>query len=199
LLTLHWCSLDADCNALLIQHLLPSIIVFIIIWSYWLSFWQIESQPWGWTECSNILVLFALIRWKFVSLAKGSIASSIYLFINWYSQATAYHLSIIYLSLKSLVKLHKAAGETLTHSAVLFLMCLFLLVSIALTVTNILSVSRLDFQLADSIQEHLVQYSHLASLGFPDPRWHYIALYQIQCVSRNSLCCYWDYSSNHSS
>jgi hypothetical protein len=49
-------------------------------------------------------------------LAKMFIAPAIYLFINRYSQAAAHHSPIIYLSLKHSVKIHKEAGETLTHS-----------------------------------------------------------------------------------
>jgi len=43
-LTLHWRSVDAQFNVLSFHHLLPLIVVFIMIWSYWLSFWQIQKQ-----------------------------------------------------------------------------------------------------------------------------------------------------------
>jgi len=92
-----------------------------MIWTYWLSIWQIETRPCGNAVCSNILELFTLILLKFIYLAKRYIAPAIHLFINWYSQATAHHSPIIYLQLKLSVQLHKEAGETLTQSVLVFL------------------------------------------------------------------------------
>jgi len=92
-----WRSLDSHYNVLSIQHLLPSSIIFIMIWTYWLCFWQIVSQPCGKAECSNILALFALKLLIFIYLATRFIAPAIHLFMNRYSQATAYHPPIIYL------------------------------------------------------------------------------------------------------
>ena len=76
---------------------LPSTTVFIMIWTYLSSFWQIETWPWGKAKSSNIVTLFALTRLKFIYLAKSFIAPAIHLSINWYSQATAHHSRIIYL------------------------------------------------------------------------------------------------------
>jgi len=92
-----WCSVDAHFNVLSIQHLLPSIIVFITIWTYWLSFWTIETGPCSQAERSNILALFTLTRQQFMYLPKSFIAPAIHLCINRYQQATAHHLPIIYL------------------------------------------------------------------------------------------------------
>jgi len=87
---------DAHFNVLAIQHLLLSKIVFIMIWTYWLSFFQIDTRPCGNAVRSNILALFTLILLKFIYLAKKYIVPAIHLFINQYSQATAYHSPIIY-------------------------------------------------------------------------------------------------------
>jgi len=114
-------SVEADFNVLFMQHLLSSIIVFIIIWTYWLSFWQIESWPCGKAERSNILALIALARLKFTYLAKRFIPPAIHLFINRYLQATPHHSPMIYLSPKLLVKIHQEVGETLIHSVLLYL------------------------------------------------------------------------------
>jgi len=119
--TNHWCSIDAQFNVLSIQYLLSSMIVFIMIWTYWSSFWHAENWPCGKAEYSNILALFTLTQLTFMYLAKSFIAPAIYLFINRYSQATAHHALIIYLELKPPVKIRKEAGEPLTHSVVLFL------------------------------------------------------------------------------
>jgi len=53
--------------------------------------------------------------------------------------------------------------------------------------------------LAESIPEHLVRHSHHAALGFPDPRCHCLALYQIQILPHICHRCQLDYSSGHSS
>jgi hypothetical protein len=76
--------------------------------------------PCGKAKRSNILALFALTRQKFMYLGKSFIAPAIHLIFNWYPQATAPHLSIVYLQLKLSDKIHKEAAETLTHSVLLF-------------------------------------------------------------------------------
>jgi len=53
-----WLSIEVHFNVLSFEHLLPSEIVLIMIWLYWLSFWQIETRPCGKVERSNILALF---------------------------------------------------------------------------------------------------------------------------------------------
>jgi len=101
--------------------MLPLKIVFIMIWTYWLSFCQKETQPSGKAVRSNILALFTLIQVKYIYPSKRYVAPAIHLLLNRYSQATAHYSPIIHLKLKLSVKLHKEAGETLTHSAQLFL------------------------------------------------------------------------------
>jgi len=119
--TNRWHCVNAHCILLSIQHQLPSIIVFIMIWTHWMSFSQIKTLPYGKPERSNILARFAPTWLEFIYLAKRFIAPAIHLFINQYSQATAHRSPIIYLQLKLSVKLHKEAGETLTHSVQPFL------------------------------------------------------------------------------
>jgi len=63
--TNHWRSVDAHSNVLSIQQLLPSLIVLIMIWTYWLSVWQMKTRPCGKAKCSNILAWFALTQLKF--------------------------------------------------------------------------------------------------------------------------------------
>ena len=171
-----------------------------MFWTYSLTVWQIETRPCGKAEPSNILALFILILLKYKYLAKRIIALAIHLFINRYSQVTAHHSPMIDL-LKSLpVKLHTEAGET--YQCILlyfFLIPLFLLVSIVLTLTNTSSACLLTSAFAKSIREHMVQHSHPAALGFPDPCCHCIALYQIQSLPHNRLRCHLDYPRCHSS
>jgi len=119
--TNRWHSVDAHCNVLSIQHLLPSIIIVIMIWTYWLSFCQIKTRPCGKAERSNILAMFALTQLKFTYHSKRFIAPAIHMSINRYSQVTVHHSPIVYLLLKLLVKILKPAGETLTDSVLLFL------------------------------------------------------------------------------
>jgi len=117
--TNRWRSVDAYFNVLSIQHLLLSIIVFILIWLYQLAFCWIETQPCGKAEGHHYLALFTLTWLKIMYHAKRFIAPAIHLFMNRYSQGT-YHSPIIYLYLKLSVKLQKA-GEPLTHSVLLFI------------------------------------------------------------------------------
>jgi len=118
--TNRWRSVDAHFTVLSIQHLLPSTVVCIMIWTYGKSFCQIKTWPCGKAERSNILALFAHTWPKFMFLAKSFIVPAIHLFINRYLQASAHHSPIIYLQLKHAVKIHKEAGETLMHSVLLF-------------------------------------------------------------------------------
>jgi len=128
---------DAHFNVISNSNLLPSIIVFIIIWFDWLTFWLMETQPIGKAGSSNILPLVALIPIKFMHLAKWLISPAILLLITQYSRATAHYSPRIFLYPKFLVTKHRGAGEnTLTHSILHFLFTLFLLVSIGLTCIN---------------------------------------------------------------
>jgi len=52
--------------------------------------------------------------------------------------------------------------------------------------------------LAESMQEHLVQHSHPAAPGYPDPGCHCNTLYQIQHLPHNRLRCHLEYPSSHS-
>jgi len=88
---------DASFNVLSIQHLLPSTIVFILIWLYRLSFYLIVTRPCGKAEQHINLALFTLTQLKIMYHAKRFIAPAIHLFMNRYSHATSYHLPIIYL------------------------------------------------------------------------------------------------------
>jgi len=57
----------------------------------------------------------------------------------------------------------------------------------------------LTYMLVESIQEHLVQHSHSASLGSPDSPWHCLDLHQIHCLPHSHLRSHLDYPSHHSS
>ena len=92
-----WHSVDAAFNVLSSQNLLPSIIVFIMMRTDCLPFWLIETRPFGKAKSIDILALFALIRMKFIYLAKQSISPAIHLFSNWYSHATVHYSLIIHL------------------------------------------------------------------------------------------------------
>jgi hypothetical protein len=96
LLTLHWRSIDAHCNVLYINHLLPSICVLILIWLYRLSFCLIETWPCGKAERRNLLALFTRTRLKMMSHAKRFIAPAIHQLMNRYSQATSCHSPILH-------------------------------------------------------------------------------------------------------
>jgi hypothetical protein len=89
-------SIDAHFDVLSTQHLLPLMIVLIMIWTDWLSFWQIETLTFGKAKHSNILALFALTWLKFMYLAIRFVAPAIHLFVKWYSQAMAHHSGKIY-------------------------------------------------------------------------------------------------------
>jgi len=114
-----WCSIDAHFNVLSIPYLLPLIIAFIIIWTYWLPFWLIETWPFGKVEPSNILALVALILLKSIHLAKWFILPAVFLCINQYSHLTAQYSPIIFLYMLFSVKQHQ--NLTLTHSVLLSL------------------------------------------------------------------------------
>ena len=95
--TNHWRSVDDRFIVSSIQHLLLSIIVFILIWLYRLACCLIETGLWGKAEQLNDVALFTLTRLKMMYHAKRFIALAKHLFMNRYSQATSYHSPIIYL------------------------------------------------------------------------------------------------------
>ena len=111
MITNGWHTVDAIFNMLSIQYPLLSMIVFITIWTTWVSFWQIEAWACGKAKHFDILALFALILVKFIYPAKRFIAPAIHLFINWYSPATAHHLPIRYSELKLSVNLGGSIGS----------------------------------------------------------------------------------------
>jgi len=115
-----WHSIDAHFNVLSIQHLLPSICVFMVFWLYRLSFCMIETRPCGKAERRNHVAVFTLTWLKIMNHAKRFIAPAIHLFMNRYPQHTSYNSPRIHVELKLFVKLH-IAGEPMTHPVLLFL------------------------------------------------------------------------------
>jgi hypothetical protein len=87
----HWRSIDAHFNVL------PSIIVFTLIWLYRLSFYMIVTWPCGKAERHNNLAPITLTRLKMMYHAKRFIAPAVHLFRNRYLHSTSYHSCIIYL------------------------------------------------------------------------------------------------------
>jgi len=92
-----WHSIDAYCNVLSIELLLPSIIAFIMVWTDWFSFCQNITWACGQADHTNMLALFTVRQLKMIYVAKRSIAPTLHLFINQYSQGTAHYSPIIYL------------------------------------------------------------------------------------------------------
>jgi hypothetical protein len=115
-----WHSVDTDVNVLFIQHLLRSIIVFILIWLNWSTFCLIETPPCGNAERRSDLALFTFTRLKIMYHATWFSEPPIHPFTNRYSQIN-YHSPPIYLWLKLSVKLHNAR-ESLTHSVQQFIL-----------------------------------------------------------------------------
>ena len=122
--TNRWRAVDAHLDALSNQHLLPFILVFIMCWTSSQSFSQIETWFCGKAVRSNILALLCLTRLTFMYLVKRFGGHTLHLVINQYFQATAYHSPIKYLQLILSVKIHKEAGESLTHCVLLVLQSL---------------------------------------------------------------------------
>jgi len=120
--TNRWCYFDAYCYLLSIEHLLPSIIAFIMSWLYWLTFDPIETRTCGKAKRRNIVALFTVTRQKMMYHGKRFIAPTIHRFINQCSLAPYHHSPIIYLELKLSGKLYQRAGEPLMHSVLLFLL-----------------------------------------------------------------------------
>jgi len=107
------------------QHLLPSIIVSIIIWSYLLPFWQIKTRPFGKAEPSIILALVALIELQCIYCDKWFILPMVLLFIKQYWQVTPHKSPWKFLSMKCSVKQHNdPCDNNLTHFVLLFLVSL---------------------------------------------------------------------------
>jgi hypothetical protein len=104
--TNHWSAVDAHRDGLSIQIMLLSIILFILIWLYWMSFCMIWTRPCGKAERPNNLALFTLTRLKMMYYAKRYIAPAIHLLMNPYSQATSYYSQMVYFLLKLLFNLH---------------------------------------------------------------------------------------------
>ena len=116
-----WCSVGAHCNVLSMEHLLPSIVVFTIIRTYWMASWLIETLPFGKAEPSNIIALVAHILLKLIHVAKCFLSPAMLLFINQYSHATAHYSPILFLFIKLSLKQHKdPVVNTSTHFVLLF-------------------------------------------------------------------------------
>jgi len=116
-----WHSIDTYFNVLSSQNLLISVFVSINIWTYRLSFWLIETWPFGKSNTSNILAWVALILLKFIFLAEVYILPAMDVFINIYSHTTGCDGPIILLTGKLLVNQHLEPGENIfTHSVVYF-------------------------------------------------------------------------------
>lgn len=54
------CSIKTQCNVLPFEYLLPSMMVFITMWTYWQSFRLITPLPFHKVEGLNIVAVFAL-------------------------------------------------------------------------------------------------------------------------------------------
>jgi len=65
-----WRSVDAHFNVVSSQALVPFIIAFMIVWTWWLPFSLIRTWLNGEADPSNILALVALIQLKFKHLTK---------------------------------------------------------------------------------------------------------------------------------
>jgi hypothetical protein len=91
----HWPFVDTHFNVFSIWNLLPSIIVFLMIWLYWSPVWLIQTRPCGKAEPSNALAIYALIQPKYTYFPKWYIALAVHLFINQYSHPTAYNSCIV--------------------------------------------------------------------------------------------------------
>jgi len=100
----HWCSINAHCTVFSILNLLPLMNVFIIISTYWLPCWLIETRPFGKSKINNILAQVALILFKLLYFAKWVLLPVIVLFVNQYSHATAHHSHRI-------ISLHDIVGK----------------------------------------------------------------------------------------
>jgi hypothetical protein len=94
--TNRWPSFDAHFYLLSVQHLLSSIIVFIMISLYQLSFCPIGTWPCGKAKCHNMIALFTLTSLNMMCHSKQFIVPAIHLFMTRYSQATSHHLPITY-------------------------------------------------------------------------------------------------------
>jgi len=92
-----WRSIDAHFNVLSSQNLLPSILVFIIIWTLWMLFWLIETHSFGKAKPGNILAQVGFIPLKVIYLSEWFIWPAILLCMNQYSHATAHYSPIMFL------------------------------------------------------------------------------------------------------
>jgi len=178
-----WRSVAAHFDILFIQNLLPLIIVFTIVWTYWLPLWLTKTQPFGKAKLSNILALVTLILLNFIYLGKWFISPAILVFINQYSHATSRYSHIRFLQMKSSVKRHKEPGENwLTHSVLLCLFPHFSSFPLHWPSSTPVQPFSSTSVFAKSIREHLVWHSNPATLGVPDPSCHSAGRYWIQCL-----------------
>ena len=119
-----------------------------MFWTYRSSCWPIETRPCGKAKPSNILALFTRILLKFRYLTKRFIVPAMHLFIIRYSPATAHCSALLCLYITLSVKQNEEVGKAYWHIlSYLSLIPLFLLVSIALTITNTISACCFDFHI----------------------------------------------------
>ena len=114
-----WHSIDAPFNIVSSQYLLPSVIVWAIIWTYWLLFCQVETQPFGQAEPSNTLAWVALILLKLKYLAVLHISLAILVYRNKYTNVTAQYSPIKFLQVKLSLKQHIEPGVNILTRSVL--------------------------------------------------------------------------------
>jgi len=140
-----WYSIDSRFNIFSIHILLPTRIEFIIIWTYRLPFYLIETQPFGKADPSNILALVGFILLRFIYVAQWFILPAILRFSNQYSHVTAQYSPMVFFKwyswsnkLKHPVKIHWL------NEFYCFLFPWFLVVVIVLTVRKIFSACFFD-------------------------------------------------------
>jgi len=132
-------------------YLLQLLIVWIIISMYWLLFCQVETQPFGKAEPSNILEWVGIILPSIIYLTKGFNLPAILLFMSKYKYVIAQYSPIMFLKVNILVKWHKQPAENiLTNSAQQFLVSLNLHDFIVVRIINHMSAWFLDLRIGQT-------------------------------------------------
>jgi hypothetical protein len=196
--TNRWRSFDAPFHVLSIQHLLPLIIVFILIWLYRVAFCLIDTQPCGKAERRYEIALFTLTGPKMMYHAKRFIVPAIHLFMNRYSQATYKFAQNISLT----ETLSQATYSWLTIDAFCPTFSSLLYFSAFQHHWRSLKPFQPGFLSsvsAEPIWGHLVQRSQAAALGNLDSQGDCCALYWSHRPYHNPLPCHLDHPSCHSS
>jgi hypothetical protein len=107
-----WRSIEAYDNVLSIHRLLPSLIVWIFIWTYWLPFWLIDTQPLCKAQPSYFLAQVTVIQLKYINLAEWFISPTVHLLMIYYLHSTAHYFPVMFLWVKFLVKQQIELRET---------------------------------------------------------------------------------------